>query len=385
MITSALSGQLAKSIQHVRPRQPAADQEFVGELYRQMQSDFMAGPVLTLHSPAPEVMAGVWSILRETLLTGEVERASKEAVAATVSKLNECPFCVDAHTALLHATGDHEVASAIFRGDFAKVRDPQLGALVQWALTNQMARQSSAPPFAEAEAPEILGTAFAFHYVNRMVNVFLGDTTLLPLPAALMGVTRRVMGATLGKLLVRPLQPGRSLQFVPQARLPEAFSWARPSRTVAGALAGFASVIEEAGRMALPEPVRCLVQEQVQAWPGAALGMGRRWVEEAVGGLEVAERPAARLALLTALASYQVDPRIIADFQAYEPDDGQLIRATAWASFTAAQRAISWITAPFVINSRYAAPAAPSAVERALTTQPSVEACVTAVIKEGKE
>jgi AhpD family alkylhydroperoxidase len=348
MITATMTGQLAKSIQYIKPVPPASDQGFVGDLYRQMQTDFMAGPVLTLHSPAPEVMAGVWSILRETLLAGIADRAGKEAVAATVSKLNECPFCVDAHTSLLHATGDHDVAGAILRGDTTGIRDAHLQSLVRWTLASRTAPTTElpTPPFTPAAAPEILGTALTFHYVNRMVNVFLRDS-LLPLPPALMGVTRRLMGATVGKGMVRPLRAGNSLQFVPQAQLPDEFSWALPNQTVTRALAGFARVVEEGGRVALSEPVRCLVQEHVQAWQGEAVGISRRWVEDAVVDLPERERPQARLALLTALASYQVDEQTIADFQSYEPDDAQLIRATAWASFTAARRAISWVAAPF--------------------------------------
>jgi AhpD family alkylhydroperoxidase len=351
MFTATVAGQLAKSIQYIKPVQPASDQGFVAELYCQMQTDFMAGPVLTLHSPAPEVMGGVWSILRESLLAGAVDRASKEAVAATVSKVNECPFCVDAHTALLHATGDHDVVRAILRGETTSIRDPHLQSLVQWLLASRVAPtvERPTPPFSQAEAPEILGTAFTFHYINRMVNVFLGDS-LLPLPPALMGVTRRLMGATVGKGMVRPLRAGSSLKFVPQAPLPDEFSWALPSQTVTRALAGFARVVEEGGQAALSESVRRLVQEYVQAWQGETMGISRRWIEDAVVGLEKSDQAAARLALLTALASYQVDASIIADFQSYEPDDGQFIRATAWASFAAARRALSWLATPFTVK-----------------------------------
>src|SRR5262249_13547931 len=244
--------------------------------------DFLPAPLVTLHAPVPAVLAGVWSILRETLLAGEVDRSHKEVIAATVSKANTCPFCVDAHTSLLHATSNHHAASAILRGDYDRIHDEQLHALVQWVLAKGTSNANGVPPppFAPHEAPEIIGTAVAFHYINRMVNVFLGDT-FLPLPSALKGVTGRLLGATAGKRFVRRLQQGSSLRFVPDAILPDDLFWAAGNPTVAGAFAGFAKVVEQAGSAVLPEGVRALVSDRVQAWNGEALGLSRRWVEDA--------------------------------------------------------------------------------------------------------
>ncbi len=273
---------MAKTIKYVKPVQYRSATGLTADIYRQMQADFLPVPLLTLHSPVPEVMAGVWSILRETLLAGQVDRALKEAVAATVSKTNACPFCVDAHTAMLHATSNHYAASAILRGDYDSIHHEQLHALVQWILANRTANVSGVlqPPFSHDDAPEIIGSAIAFHYINRMVNVFLGDT-LLPLPSALKGLSGRLLGATAGKQMVRHLQHGHSLQFVPQANLPDDLSWAAANPAVAGAFAGLAAVVEEAGRRVLPEQVRVLVSERVQAWNGEDMGISRRWVQEA--------------------------------------------------------------------------------------------------------
>ena len=62
-----------------------------------------------------------------------------------------------------------------------------------------------------------------------------------------------------------------------------------------------------------------------------------------VARLAEVKRPAARLALLTALASYQIDKDTIAAFRAQQPGDDKLIAATAWASFTAARRVGTWL------------------------------------------
>jgi len=340
MIAEAIRAQMSKTIKYVKPVPYGEATGLTAEVYGQMQADFLPVPPLTLHSPLPRVMAGIWSILRETLQTGKVDRALKEAVAATVSKTNECPYCVDVHASMLHATSDHNVAGAILRGDYDNIHDRQIKAIVEWVLANRTANANSGnpPPFYHEEAPELIGTAIAFHYINRMVNVFLSESPFT-MPSAYRGIAGRLFGETAGKVLVhRSLRRGDSLKFVARAKLPNDMDWATSDPVVAVAFAGFAQVVEEAGNSVLPEPVRVLVSEQVKAWNGETMGISRRWVEDAVVEVKEEYRAAARLTLLTALASYQVDPSVVEAFQTQYPDDSQLTAATAWASFTAARR-----------------------------------------------
>jgi AhpD family alkylhydroperoxidase len=350
MIAESIIERMAKTIKYVKPVRYGFATGLTAEVYQQMQADFLPAPLVTLHSPVPEVMAGVWSILRETLLAGQVDRARKEAVALAVSQANACPFCVDTHTVMLHASTSHDLAGAILRNDNHNIHDPQLQTLVQWVMSNHTANRHGVLPIpcSATDAPEIIGTAIAFHYINRMANVFLTDK-LLPLPSALKALTMRMYGATAGKRFVRRLPQGNSLQFVPQANLPDDFAWAAANPAVAGAFAGFAAVVDQAGSAVLPKAVRILVQESVNAWNGESIGISRRWVEEAADGIEEKHRPVARLALLTALASNQVDARVIEDVQSRGPDDAQLVAVTAWASFAAARRVSTWFAAPFAL------------------------------------
>lgn len=346
MITEAIGERLTKTIKYVSPVPYSAADGLTAEVYQQLQADFMPAPLVALHSPLPEVMAGVWSILRETLLAGAADRSHKEAVAAAVSKSNECPYCVEAHTVMLRANDDHNAADALVRGSYDDIHDPQLNALIQWVLASQNPQLNDVfPPFSSADAPEIIGTAVAFHYINRMVNVFLGET-LLPVPSAMKGLTHRLYAATAGKRFARSLPPGHSLKFVPKAELPDDFFWAAKNPVVAGAFAGFARVLEEAAEQVLPEAVRSLVEAHIYAWDGQPMGISRRWLDTMTAEIEMEHRAAARLTLLTAFASYQVDASIIDDFRTQYPDDTQLIAATAWASFTAARRVRRWFAAP---------------------------------------
>ena len=66
--------------------------------------------------------------------------------------------------------------------------------------------------------------------------------------------------------------------------------------------------------------------------------------EAAVACLDELDRPAGRLALLVALAPYQVDETVIPEFRDTHPSGRELLAATAWASFTATRRVAGWLT-----------------------------------------
>jgi hypothetical protein len=91
MIEEMMREPLAKTIKYIKPVGYDSATGLTAQVYRQMHTDFLPAPLVALHAPIPEVQAGVWSILRETLMAGDVNRSHKEAVAATVSKANECP------------------------------------------------------------------------------------------------------------------------------------------------------------------------------------------------------------------------------------------------------------------------------------------------------
>ena len=348
MLINMVEKRGATSIKHVQPVDVATASGKQAEVFAQMKRDF--GSVLLvglLHSPIPDLFYGVWAVIRETLVVGNVPRGLKEAVSGAVSKINECPFCVEAHTIMLHAVSEHDAVEAILQGRTDQIKDPEVRVMVEWALANRTpgAPVLLTPPFGPDGAPEIVGVAVGFHYINRMANIFL-DESLLPIPSRLTGlkkVANQLSGSLIKDLIVPGTSPGESLSFLPEASLPDDLAWAAPNSYVAGAYARFAAAVEEAGQQSLPAEVRVLVQQQVQTWQGQDPGLSRRWVEEAIAGLDEAHKPAARLALLTALASYQVDEGAIKAFRAHHPGDDKLVGATAWASFTAARRIGSWL------------------------------------------
>lgn len=274
-----------------------------------------------------------------------VDRLRKEAVASAVSRLNDCTYCVDAHTVALHALGDAATADALATPATVDAAAPALAPLIAWALATRTpdAPILRTPPFTSAEAPELVAMAFCFHYVNRLVTLFL---TPSPLPFAsprLKGWARRALGPVLSGQLQRPLAPGDSLAFLPAATLPVDPAWAENGTTLGPAFARAAAAFERVGAKALPAAARALVQSRLDAWRGADPGLGQGWVTEAVAALEAADRPAARLALLTAFAPSQVSDEIVAEFRRAEPSDAALVGAAAWASFATARRIAGWM------------------------------------------
>ena len=307
------------SVRYVRPVRAGAAVGLVAKVYQQMERDFgFLAPPISLHSPSPEVMAASWLMMRETLLaSGRAARVLKESVASAVSEANTCPYCVEVHDAIRHSIDGTYDADAVRA----------------WVAGGPR-------PFPDDQLEECVGVAVTFEYVNRMNNVFLPES---PIPVRVPRLAHNQVRRTLGGVAApgkRAIEPGGSLALLPDAALPDDLSWSAGHATVACAFAKASAVIDAAGARSLPLHVR----ELVTAWlSGAAgeMGLSRSWVDQAVADLPPADRAVARLALLTALASFQVDADVVASARRDCADDAALVDLTAWASWGAARRAAS--------------------------------------------
>ncbi|MEV0401521.1 carboxymuconolactone decarboxylase family protein [Actinoallomurus sp. NPDC050550] len=319
-------------VAYVEPVRPDAAQGLVARVYAQVEHDFgMLAPPVALHSPAPEVLAASWLMLRETLVAGPASgRPDAETVAASVSRANACPYCVAVHDATLHGLVPARAAG-----------EDDRGTLAAWAAGTGRCGpgEPAAAPFDATRAPRLVGVAVTFHYLNRMVNVFLDDSPVPPrVPAQVRAPMLRVLGRLLRSAARRGAEPGAALGLLSEASPPGDLAWAAADPVIEDAFARAVEAIERAGRRALPAPVRALVLERLADRDGTHPAAGRGWLDEAVAALPDAERPAARLALLTALASHRVGPADVAAFRHADPDDAALLGLTAWASLAAARR-----------------------------------------------
>jgi AhpD family alkylhydroperoxidase len=340
VLRTALRRSLAQ-IRYVDPVRPNAATGVVGEVYRQLEDEFgMLAPPVALHSPAPTVLAASWLILRETLLAGGYAgRAAKEAVASAVSVANACPYCVEVHSTALRGLSAGGAADAISTGRIDDVDDPGISVLAEWArYTGDRARAYAVPAPAE-QAPELVGVAATFHYLNRMVNIYLAESPLPPgAPDAAKNAARWLLAKVMRPSVRRA--PGLSLRLLPDAAPTADLAWAAGNPTVAAAFARACAAVDAAADDAVPEGVRTVVRDHLATWTGMPPGPSRAWVTDAVAGLPPAERGAGRLALLAAVASYQVDQQVIDE--AGRGVDADLVTLTSWASLTAARRICSW-------------------------------------------
>jgi alkylhydroperoxidase family enzyme len=324
-------------VRYVSPVRRGAAQGLVGSVYEQVEQEFgILAPSIALASPAPQVLAASWVMLRETLLvTHQVARGAKEAVATTVSTGNTCPWCTTVHSTMLAGLSD-------------SMDDSRQREVMSW--TRDCRTEEGAllhePACPAAEAPELIGTVVIFHYYNRMVNVFLTEEPVppgAPKFKMVLGPVMWILDRRMRPAAARSHQPGRSLDLLPSAAVPPDISWAAGDPLTEDAFARGCAAIEAAGAGSVPSSVRDLVMAELENWHGEARGPSRAWADGAVSGLPAADQPAGRLALLTALASYQVDRSVIRAFRASQPDDSALIELTAWASLAAARRVGSWI------------------------------------------
>nr|WP_055508874.1 carboxymuconolactone decarboxylase family protein [Nonomuraea pusilla] len=343
------------ALRYVSPVRPQEATGLVAEVYAQLSRDFgMARMAVFLTmSPAQDVLAATWAMLRESLLAGKASRTGKEVVALGVSIANRCPFCVAAHATLLHATGDHDLAETIAAGGTPS--DPWHADLLAWAASTRAPSTAALPaalpasglPFPDAEAPEYVGTALAFHFINRIASALLTEN-LLPGNLQKSRLVRSAGGRALARTVRRPLTPGASLPLVAHLPVGPEPVWAEG--TPVGAAYAALRAAGGAGGALLGQDARDVVLDAVAAWDGEHPPMGATWLSEPLAALPERDRPAARLALLVALAPYRVTDADVAAWRAAGPavargagpgggTDEDLVRLCAFGAVAATERA----------------------------------------------
>ena len=342
LIRTALRNSLSQ-VRHIRPVKPAQADARTREGYAQVEQELgFAAPHIALHSPAPDTFAASWVLLRETLVANNIaDRTTKEAIAAIVAIGNNSSYLTELHTTTLDA-----LAGARPQDD--PEFDHRVRATADWARASRL-RTTAGQKGNPDDIGELIGVLLAAHYLTRMANIFLPESPVPGLPAA--ARTRAL--ALLGHVLLPPATarhtPGTTLPFLPRA--PDAVPWA--AGTVGDAVSRATAAIEQAGRRSVPHPVRELIVTALSEWDGRPLQRSDR--DAAVRHLPFGERPAARLALLTALSA-GADDGAVADFRRTQPDDRALVELTSWASLTAAHEIAGWTWAVAKADTRHIRP-----------------------------
>jgi AhpD family alkylhydroperoxidase len=340
-------------IRYVTPVPPAAAEGLVAKVYTQVERDFgILAPPVVLHSPAPAVLAACWIMVRETLIAASaVDRGTRELVAAAVSAANSCPYCVTIHTSAMSRLGTASLTAQVANGSVGAIADPRLREIARWAwASGQPGGQPGASlpshPYLTGHFAELAGVAMTFHYLNRMVTIFLDDS---PLPAMPTGLRNVLMDKTAQVMLSAEVTPGASdaaLALLPAAPAQPGFAWAAGQDRIAAAFDRAAAAIERECGDRISQRVREHVSKELASWNGRPPSLSKSWADDRTARLPAADRAAGRLALLTAMAPYQVTAEDIACFRVGQPADGALITLTSWASMAAVRQIGSWLASP---------------------------------------
>ncbi|MGW0560613.1 carboxymuconolactone decarboxylase family protein [Streptomyces sp. NPDC003016] len=310
------------------PATPGSATGVAADVYAQLTTDFgvPGASTFAVLSPSTPLLTGFWALMRESLLvTGQASRTDKELVAAGVSLANSCHFCVNAHTMLLYAGGDHALARTVGRGETPA--DPAHARLLQWGKA--AGADAGPPPFPPEQAAEYIGTALTFHFINRIASALLADTSLADDEHKL-----RFLDTAAGRHLVatirRELRPGDSLPLLEPSG-PEP-AWAAPGSPIAVA---YGALREAAltGAGLLSEDDRAYVRKTVSEWDGVApVPPSGDWLPERD------DRPGARLALLAALAPNHITGEDVTAWRTPAHTDHCLVHLVAYGAITAVER-----------------------------------------------
>jgi AhpD family alkylhydroperoxidase len=297
-------------------------------------------------SPAPELLAATWALLREAeLVGGAAVRTEKEAAAGAVAVANRCPFCAEAHALLVHGGGAHELAEAVRRG--RTPADARRAAIVDWAAQSRTpgAAALATPPFPAEQTAQFLGTVLVSHFINRMVTSLLDEEALLPQALRRSGLVRRTVGRTTRGKVRREFVPGRSLELLGAPPAADPPAWAQAALPIGTAYAALRAATTAGGAL-LSAAARTAVLDGVAAWDGDHPSLATTaWLDAPLSTLHGDERAAARLALLAALAPYRLTD---ADAAAWTGNGPDLIRVLAFGAMTAVVRVEQWISAAVV-------------------------------------
>ena len=319
----------------------------------QIDRDFgLAGP-LTLSTPSLRVHAVRWAVARESFIVEtNVKRVNKEIVAACVAQLNKCPYSEDAHSTSIMSCDDAKTGDAIINRTWKELDNKKTKQLINWSLQTRNPHASiiKNPPFSIDEAPEIIGTALAFHSTNRLVNIFLEES---PLPSFLTGkllkkIALKIASKTLFKSMVsNNAMAGDGLQFIQDHPIHKSIEWSKAIPAFSKVLAAEEILLKDIEEDTIPEKLRDLFKNEVTQWEGEEMPLGRGWLNEILINLDENELRVGRLLFLAAFAPYTITKNDINAFRKVKPTDKELIETCFWAIQTVTNKIGEWLIKPF--------------------------------------
>lgn len=139
--------------------------------------------VIQLSGIRPDITASLAGLYTALFGGGELTRTSKEAIATYVAALNNCPYCVGAHTLLMQMHGaSPEQVDAARRGDIEAFTDDEETARflpVAEKITRHAYKVTDGDiellrdaGWSDEKILEAVGVVVFFNLINRLADTF---------------------------------------------------------------------------------------------------------------------------------------------------------------------------------------------------------------------
>lgn len=159
------TGQLADAYEHVK----------------QMMGSPFAPLVMQLSSIKPDVTSSLAGLYGALFGGGELPRTAKETIATYVAALNNCPYCIGAHSLLMQMHGaSPEHADAARRGDITAFTDDEETARFlplaekitrhAYKVTDDDIQQLRDGGWSDEKILEAVGVVVFFNLINRLAD-----------------------------------------------------------------------------------------------------------------------------------------------------------------------------------------------------------------------
>jgi hypothetical protein len=308
----------------------------------QSQKDFFINGTITSHASCPDLMAGMWMAGREiALVDGQIPAWLKKAMGAALSEVNKCPYCEDMLLSLTFGASESNLASSLKENDLTLIEDEEVKRIMEWvkASSSKHSKKLKEPPFSVSQMSEALGNLIVFGYTNR-----ISDFTLNGSPVPWMGrsISLRLFGVELKESVQLNLEPGLSLDLLPEGQIPDDMEWCLSNPFVSDSLARWNRVLEENVANVLSHETIGYIRENLQAWQGGPSLVSRAWVEDEIKSIPALERNRVRVAIIIAKASYQIDDSLIQKLVDEGMSETDLIRLGSWSAFMGAKTVANW-------------------------------------------
>lgn len=312
-------------------------QDEVKEIFEELRKDMgdVVEPI-SLHVNNPKLLEAIWLILREVVIVdGALDRMQKEAIGASVSESNRCGYCVDAHTIMLIGLDNAQISKAIERGEPEIIADAFTKNIVKWGLENRKFDSIIVkyPPFTLRMAPEAIGTAVFFHYLNRMVFAFLGPT-ILPLNIPIMkGAMKKLAGLKFSKTL-NAKKEYKILPTIEETNT-DMIMWAKTNDQVYRVFANFNVVINRLAIKYIPISVQKKMKALINQWGGKDEFINDQSLAEFLTCVHEDEKPLATVLYIQAFSPNKMNKKYMDLLRGYftEKHDEAILVSMSWVSF----------------------------------------------------